>query len=334
MKESWFHKLRFTLNSGKNPKWKYYLANYSRVNVPRGFLRKRLPAILREAENREDYSYMLQRRDYYCRLRPETFIGPDAIPIGLLKVEGHKVYSLDTIRYTRWFNPKLLINLLPGDITRVPPYPSIVKSRPIEGNNANAVLLKLDRVRHFIFVKDRLRYMEKADKVLFRGKVAAKDQRLKFMQRWFRDPMVDAGDVSRKSAGPEDWKKPKLTLYEQLRYKFIMAIEGNDVASNLKWIMSSNSIAVMPRPTYETWFMEGTLIPDYHYIEVKPDFSDLKEKIQYYLAHPEKAEQIIRHANEYIDQFRDSKREDLISLMVLEKYFECTNGRGSTYEST
>lgn len=74
-------------------------------------------------------------------------------------------------------------------------------------------------------------------------------------------------------------------------YKFIMALEGNDVASNLKWVMSSNSIAVMPRPTCETWFMEGKLIPNYHYIEIKPDFTDLEERLKYYIEHPEEAQQ-------------------------------------------
>ena len=85
--------------------------------------------------------------------------------------------------------------------------------------------------------------------------------------------------------------------------------------------MSSNSIAVMPRPLFETWFMEGRLIPNYHYIEVKPDFSDLLERMDYYSAHPEEAEAIIKHAHEYVDQFRNSRRERLISLLVLKKYF-------------
>ena len=50
------------------------------------------------------------------------------------------------------------------------------------------------------------------------------------------------------------------------------------MSSNLKWIMSSNSIAVMPRPEFETWFMEGRLIPGVHYIEINRDYSDLDEK--------------------------------------------------------
>ena len=40
------------------------------------------------------------------------------------------------------------------------------------------------------------------------------------------------------------------------KHKFILCIEGNDVASNLKWVMSSNSVAVMPKPKFESWFME------------------------------------------------------------------------------
>lgn len=103
-----------------------------------------------------------------------------------------------------------------------------------------------------------------------------------------------------------------------------MALEGNDVASNLKWVMSSNSIAVMTRPTCETWFMEVKLIPDYHYIEIKDDLSNLEEKLTYYINHPAEAELIIRHAHEYVAQFFDTERERLISLLVMDKYFQMT----------
>jgi hypothetical protein len=103
-----------------------------------------------------------------------------------------------------------------------------------------------------------------------------------------------------------------------------MALEGNDVASNLKWVMSSNSIAVMPRPTCETWFMEGKLIPNYHYIEIREDYADLVERITYYEAHPEEAKQIVQHAHEWCSQFQDKDREDMISVLVLQKYFKAS----------
>jgi hypothetical protein len=71
--------------------------------------------------------------------------------------------------------------------------------------------------------------------------------------------------------------------------------------------------------------MEGKLIPDYHYIEVRPDFSDLEQKLDYYSSHIDEANAIIAHAHEYVEQFKDKKREKIISLLVLEKYFNITN---------
>lgn len=180
--------------------------------------------------------------------------------------------------------------------------------------------MKLDKVRYFIFVHDKKSFAEKQDKIIFRGKVKGKDSRRKFIQMYFGHPMCDLGDVSKHTTDPIEWRTEKKTIAEHLDYKFIMALEGNDVASNLKWVMSSNSIAVMPRPTCETWFMEGTLKPNYHYIEIKPDFSDLLERVNYYIAHPAEAEEIIRHAHEYVSQFKNKKREKLISLLVLDKY--------------
>ena len=47
----------------------------------------------------------------------------------------------------------------------------------------------------------------------------------------------------------------------------------------------------------------------------------LTELYEYYIEHPEQAEDIIRHAHEYVRQFQDKERENLISLMVLDKYF-------------
>ena len=81
----------------------------------------------------------------------------------------------------------------------------------------------------------------------------------------------------------------------------------------------------MPKPRIESWFMEGTLIPDYHYIEVKADYSDLIEKLNYYIAHPDEAQAIIEHAHEYVRPFRNRKRELLIARMTAGRYFEQTS---------
>jgi hypothetical protein len=173
-------------------------------------------------------------------------------------------------------------------------------------------------------VKDKTKFEDKIPKILFRGAAHGKPNRQMFIEKWIDNPMCDIKDTAKDSINPPQWQSKPISIKQQLRYKYIMAIEGNDVASNLKWIMSSNSIAVMPRPKYETWFMEGCLIPNHHYIEIKDDFSDLIERVNYYEQHPEKAKAIIKNANEYVKPFKDKKREKLLSILVLKRYFEKT----------
>ena len=80
----------------------------------------------------------------------------------------------------------------------------------------------------------------------------------------------------------------------------------------------------MTKPKYETWFMEGTLEPGFHYVELADDFSDLEEKLIYYQQHAGEAKRIIENANNYVKQFLDRKQEHLIGLLVMQKYFEKT----------
>lgn len=327
-------KLYYILNSGKNSKLRYYLTSYFWIGTPHRILSFFRKAMLSKVEQRKDWAEIKRRVDYYNRLERSAInsshFQSKAIRLSEQKKTKQSVYYLDSYRYAKAFPLSEKWFLQPGDVTWIPDVPSIVKSRPIEGDNANSVLMKLDRVRHFLFVKDSLTYAEKENKVIFRGLIgqfdsnSLKQNRYDFVKKFYGNPLFNIGVIDK--SFPE-WYTEKMTINEHLAYKFIMALEGNDVASNLKWIMSSNSIAVMPRPKYETWFMEGTLIPDYHYIEVKPDYSDVEEKINYYIANPDKAEAIIEHAHAYVEGFRHHRRECIISLMVLSKYFEATRKR-------
>ena len=321
------NKLLYKLRSGKNPKFVYYAVNFLRQAEPKWLFRLRLRRVLASANRRPDCEYIRQRVDYYNRLAPGTRLPADAPRLCEHKAGKQKVYYYDTYQYTRWFPGRYRWGFCPGDVTYVPRYPSVVKSRPLHEPNANSVLLKLNKIRHYIFVNDPYPFEQKKNMVIFRGKVKDKPLRQRFMEMYFGHPLCDLGDTGRPGDCPAAWRTEKKTIQEHLQYKFVMALEGNDVASNLKWVMSSNSIAVMPRPTCETWFMEGTLVPNYHYIEIKPDFSDLEERINYYIRHVDEAKEIIRHANEYVKQFKDKKREDLISLLVLDKYFRATGQR-------
>ena len=238
----------------------------------------------------------------------------------------HTAYYFDQHDVTRWFDKGLRWNFCPGDVYFTPEKPTVVKSRLINDDNANSVVLKLDKLRHFMYVHDTKPFAAKRDCAIFRGKIRQSRLRTTFLKKFFGSPLCDCGVVGRNEGCPEEWMTAKKTIAEHLDYKFIMALEGNDVASNLKWVMSSNSLAVMTRPTCETWFMEGTLRPGYHYVEVKEDFSDLEEKLQYYISHPDEAQAIIDHAHAYVRQFWDAEREEMIQVMVMEKYLR-TSGQ-------
>lgn len=315
----------YLLCSGKNPKWKYYLKCLATKMVPKHFCLKRLPKIIAQAKLRNDWEVISQRIDYYNHTSTRSKLPIEAIPLKDLRATKLKEYYYDFYRTYRYFNQTLTCLFAPGDVTQSFTYPTIAKSRPIGVNGINTVLLKLNHNRHFIFVNDSTPYQQKLNKVLFRGN-CFQPHRQKFMRKYFGHPLVDAAEAHKHSSqNPKEWRKPRMTIRQQLQYKFIMAIEGNDVASNLKWIMSSNSIAVMPQPKYETWFMEGTLIPNYHYIEIDDNFNNLEERINYYIEHEKEALEIIQHAHKYVDQFKDTKREQIIEIMVLDKYFNATN---------
>lgn len=318
------NKFLYKLRSGKNPKFIYYLINVWRLILPKFFFQIQLQRKLASLSYRADREYIEERVNYYNKLSQPLSLPLSAQHLSEHRMKGQKVYFFDTYQYTRWFSDSLQWGFCPGDVTIVPPYPSIVKSRPLVEGNENSILMKLNKVRHFIFVKDKIPFQSKKDLVIFRGKVKGKASRRRFMEMYFHHPMCDLGDVSKNTTDPKEWQTEKKTIYQHLEYKFILALEGNDVASNLKWVMSSNSIAVMPRPTCETWFMEGTLIPNYHYIEIKPDFSDLEERLRYYINNLDESLLIIEHAHQFVEQFKDKKRENLISLLVLNKYFKMT----------
>lgn len=316
-----FEDLKRISNKHKNNKFKYYLEGYFRTYAPKFIFRCLLKKKL-SAQKQFDPIYLQKRVDYYNRLNLVTELPNDSVALKDFKLpEKLKVYFLDAIEYTRFFPSYLKIKTLFGDITHVPEYPSITKSRPIMGDNANSVLLKLSKVRHYMFVKDAYAFDDKKNMLIGRSN-AMQEHRIRFLNQYIDHPLCDVGQVNRDKNF--HLIRNRVTIDEHLRFKFILCLEGNDVASNLKWVMSSNSIAVMPEPTFETWFMEGTLIPDFHYIRIKEDFSDLEERLIYYINHPEECKQIIANAQAYVQPFKNKKQEELLNLLVLKKYFEKT----------
>ena len=78
----------------------------------------------------------------------------------------------------------------------------------------------------------------------------------------------------------------------------------------------------MPRPRVTSWLMETTLIPNYHYLLLKDDFSDMYEKYIWCENNQDKCKEIIKNANIYMKQFENKYIEEKLEVDVLNKYFE------------
>lgn len=302
----------------------FYAQHTAHRLIPSALLQRQRNSLLQTLERlpKEEQQKILYRVNYCNRLNNNSELPESSLNLSHFKREKSGTYYLDLLSVLRYFPPELKFCHRFGDITTVPDAPTLVKSRPISNLNKNSVLLKLNRVRHYYTVKDSTRYDDKLNQVVWRGS-CHQDHRRQFVQDFHDHPLCNVGDVHKNTLG-QPWHRPFMSVQEQLKYKFVLSIEGKDVATNLKWIMASNSICLMRRPRFETWFMEGTLIPGYHYIELKDDYSDLEEKIIYYQENPNAAKKIIANANAYFAQFVNSKRERLISLLVMQKYFENT----------
>lgn len=313
------------LKSGKNIKLFYYIRCNWMLAVPRWFYQRRLRRTLEKIHRRPDIDSLMDRVNYYCKLEEHRQLPRDAKCLGEHRPTHPKVYFYDSYEFTRWFPDEYRFSIVPGDVVTVPSVPSLVKTRPLGSDNENSVIMKMDKVRHFCWQRDTLNFADKENRLISRTIVRGKPRRAEFMRKWYGHPKCDLGDFrTRASEYPIEWVRPKLAMRAHLKFRYILALEGVDVATNLKWVMSTNSIAVMPRPTCESWYMEGRLMPNYHYIEIKSDYSDLLERMAYYDEHLDEAEAIIEHAHAWVEQFLDEEREWAISLLVLEKYFAMT----------
>lgn len=294
----------------------FYGRGIVRLCLPVALARRQRDRLLEQAKTHRDHAEIAWRVDYYCKLvQPfDASAAPKVTEID----RSRSRYFIDLDKYAKGFGPDRRLNYLFGDICTVPDAPTIVKSRPISDANENSVILKLDQLRHFSWTPDPLSFCDKKASAVWRG-TPLTEQRKVFVRAYYDHPDFDIGHSRHRVDNRPP--KPSLSHAEQKQYKFFISLEGNDVATNLKWAMASNMLVMAPRPEYETWFMEGLLEPDKHFVLLNDDLSDLEEKVAFYTAHPEEAERIIANAHDWIAMFSDPVKEGIISTLVLDMYF-------------
>jgi hypothetical protein len=237
-------------------------------------------------------------------------------------------------------------------------YPTIVKARdadPVNRGAGNAVLVPLFRWRFWpktwqVYAKD-MPFADKADVLVWRGTptgapcwqlgpepeaaTAPFPERsrmlLTSLYAQSNDSRIDVGLIPHSSAmasaGPcgsfiKDFGKPKVSTNDLLKSKFLLVLDGNDIATQLHWSLVSNSVPFMVKPRTDSWLMESHLKPWTHFVPLRPDFSDLLEKVEWAIANPAKAENIASAGRQYVLEFKDEHREKRISATVLDVYHD------------
>lgn len=118
--------------------------------------------------------------------------------------------------------------------------------------------------------------------------------------------------------------RPKVGVNVVQQHKIIISIEGNDVASGLKWSLQSASVVLMPPPTRTSWAMEELLQPWIHFIPMRPDGSNVEEMIQWVFDHDEEAQRIAERATLFIYDLvyhTDATSDDLqVKQEIVKRY--------------
>lgn len=219
--------------------------------------------------------------------------------------------------------------------------PTLAKTRHRDAQSLQKPYCGLLRLRsrmHFAPIRnDPIPFEKKKNIVLWRGGPSGpgfeneycpelmKPSREECLRRWCLNRAtqgeIDVGLTKKwRYQKYKTYLKKEMKISEMMEYKYLLSIEGNDVATNLKWAMASNSLVLMPKPRVESWFAESLLEPYVHYVPVKDDFSDLLNQKLWCDQHPQKCKKIIKNAQAFVQPFRNEERDYYLSFRVLQYY--------------
>jgi hypothetical protein len=220
--------------------------------------------------------------------------------------------------------------------------PTFSKARYMYGRTVQERFCVLARFRsrvHFgpLDLIDDVPFDKKKNKVVWRGGPSGtgfhntypphhqKPSREEALKRWCNNPAsaqdIDIGLIRKwRYESFQSFLKNEISIPQMREYKYLLSMEGNDVATNLKWALHSNSVVLMPPPHVESWFAESLLKPYVHYVPIKPDFADLLDIKLWCDTHPKECAQIIKNAHAFVREFRNQEREIYLSFCVFRAY--------------
>lgn len=162
---------------------------------------------------------------------------------------------------------------------------------------------------------------KKLDKVIFRGATTDCGFDEKTSIRYLAHKLSQLGEIIELDAGItklwfNDIKLPNqpiqypsrinpvnpIPFVQMSKYKYILNIDGSVTAFRLSAELAFGSVILKVDSKYKIWYMD-LLVPWVHYIPIKSDLSDLKEKIQWCKENQDKCQIIGTNARKFFYKY-------------------------------
>ncbi len=113
--------------------------------------------------------------------------------------------------------------------------------------------------------------------------------------------------------------KPRATVTESIKYKYLIDIDGNSCSySRMAWILNSNSLLMKHTSSYKQWYYDQ-MQPYVHYLPIAENFSNLTEQYQWAEANSELAQAIAENGRKFAKQtFNENSILDAFDQALLQ----------------
>lgn len=164
---------------------------------------------------------------------------------------------------------------------------------------------------------DPIPWSEKLPIMMFRGSVTGSDlktmagQRWNFVQMWHKKrPDIDVCFARffewQWMPEADAFSAPVIPRDDQVQYKFILCLEGNDTSSSLHWALSTGCCPVHVYPfAWTSWRFGQGLEPWVHFVPVARDGTDLGNVMDWCLTHDEECRKIATNGQRYAEKYKD-----------------------------
>jgi len=117
------------------------------------------------------------------------------------------------------------------------------------------------------------------------------------------------------------FEKPRVEPPEQRSFKYLICIQGTDVASSFAWQLGTNSVILKESYPWQVFF-DGHFRPWKHFVPVAMGFADVQEKIAWCEANPDACSAMVEKRRALIPLLLDAEARGEALRRVVIRYNE------------